>query len=322
MISIPLVASFRAGVVRRALGGLASSCGMHPYWNSQMKVQRSPLGSRLLSSPTSSTTLSSTPPLILHPAPHKSVTIDPDSLPPPSDQSLQSLIEKTLEDLRANSTSACWVRLPISHTPYIPTFDAVGFSLHHATPTHAAMYIWLGKGENKVPEYATHQVGVGGVVVNDEGKILVVRELGRNYAKYKLPGGLADLGEGLDEAIEREVLEETGVAAKFQTVLSFRHTHGMQFGRSDLYFVCRLKPVDGSQIPVPQAGEIESAKWVPLGEYVDLVSEGGETPHPVMRRVLDVVTMSDGELDVQKDLIPSIVPGRNPSPVYHAALRK
>ena len=42
---------------------------------------------------------------------------------------------------------------------------------------------------------------------------------------------------------EREVLEETGVKAKFDAVLAFRHAHfeGSVTSKSDLFFVIALK---------------------------------------------------------------------------------
>ena len=63
-----------------------------------------------------------------------------------------------------------------------------------------------------MPPYATHQVGVGALVLNDAQEVLVVREKNSGWGKFKLPGGLADLGEHFGETAEREVREETGVA--------------------------------------------------------------------------------------------------------------
>jgi ADP-ribose pyrophosphatase YjhB (NUDIX family) len=45
-----------------------------------------------------------------------------------------------------------------------------------------------------------------------------------------MPTGLVHAGEDLSEAVEREVLEETGVRAAFDCVLLVRQAHGFAFG--------------------------------------------------------------------------------------------
>ena len=77
-----------------------------------------------------------------------------------------------------------------------------------------------------VPPFATHVIGVGGLVVNHQGEVLCVREATPPSGlppMWKLPGGLMDLGEEISEAVAREVLEETGVKARFKSILNFRH---------------------------------------------------------------------------------------------------
>lgn len=59
--------------------------------------------------------------------------------------------------------------------------------------------------------------------------------------------------------MEREVLEETGVTAKFESILTMRHAHKVQFGRSDLYFTCLLKS-ESNQISID--AEIQDAMWM------------------------------------------------------------
>ncbi|MBC8446424.1 MAG: NUDIX hydrolase [Chloroflexi bacterium] len=55
-------------------------------------------------------------------------------------------------------------------------------------------------------------VGVGGVVVRDDGCVLLVQR-GQDPGKgrWGLPGGLVELGETLAEALRREVGEECGI---------------------------------------------------------------------------------------------------------------
>ena len=55
--------------------------------------------------------------------------------------------------------------------------------------------------------------------------------------------GLVEVGEDITVAAEREVLEETGVRARFDAVLAFRQAHGFAFGKSDFFFVIALRQV-------------------------------------------------------------------------------
>lgn len=68
--------------------------------------------------------------------------------------------------------------------------------------------------------------------------------------------GLIDAGEDLPDAAAREVLEETGVQTEFISVLAFRHGHRGLFGKSDLFFVVRmrLKPGTDASTLQPQVG--------------------------------------------------------------------
>jgi ADP-ribose pyrophosphatase len=62
---------------------------------------------------------------------------------------------------------------------------------------------------------ATHPtLGVGGVVVHD-GRVLLVRRAKEPLrGRWVVPGGTVELGETLEEAVTREVREETGILVR------------------------------------------------------------------------------------------------------------
>lgn len=57
-------------------------------------------------------------------------------------------------------------------------------------------------------------VGVGAIIIKD-GKVLIVKR-GKEpgYGRWSIPGGAVHLGEKLARAVEREVLEETGLVVE------------------------------------------------------------------------------------------------------------
>ena len=58
------------------------------------------------------------------------------------------------------------------------------------------------------------------VIVNDEGKVLLLNHLLRPFSGWGLPGGFVAAGEQPEEAIRREIREETG--RKLNNVKMFR----------------------------------------------------------------------------------------------------
>lgn len=100
----------------------------------------------------------------------------------------------------------------------------------------------------------------GALVVNEQMEILVVKEK-HFYVRqmWKFPGGYVEQGEELSNAVEREVLEETGIRSRFQGVLLMRHLHQFAFDCSDMYFVCLLRPLSKQIINCDS--EIEQCQW-------------------------------------------------------------
>ncbi len=63
------------------------------------------------------------------------------------------------------------------------------------------------------------RVAAKALIVNDEGKVLILREAntyeeGTNIGRYGLPGGRTEPGEKFFDGLAREVKEETGLEVK------------------------------------------------------------------------------------------------------------
>ncbi len=113
---------------------------------------------------------------------------------------------------------------------------------------------------------------VGGLIVDPADKLLLVRRA-RNPGKgqWGLPGGFVDRGETVEEALEREVYEETQLRLKTRELLVTRpnqyNYQGVVTEVIDLFYVCRA--VDPSHV-VLEAAELDDYAWVhPTADYLD-----------------------------------------------------
>lgn len=195
----------------------------------------------------------------------------------PRPEALNGNPELFAEDLRHSLVlwkeadfQVAWLEIPIDKSELIPIAVEQGFSFHHSGQDYLMLTYQLEE-EAFIPSYSTHYIGAGGVVINERQELLVVSERYRGSENrppfFKLPGGALQEGEHLASAVIREVYEETGVETEFQRLVCFRHWHGYRYGKSDIYFVCLLRPL--SEAIVKQDEEIAQCLWMPLQEYLD-----------------------------------------------------
>ncbi|XP_022642453.1 nudix hydrolase 2 isoform X2 [Vigna radiata var. radiata] len=143
-----------------------------------------------------------------------------------------------------------------------------GFWYHHAEPNYLMLVYWIPDSPSTIPANATHRVGIGSFVMNEKQEVLVVQEnsgLFKGTGIWKFPTGVVDQGEDICVAAVREVKEETGVDSEFVEVLAFRQSHNSFFEKSDLFFVCMLRPLSFNI--QTQRFEILDAQWMPFEEY-------------------------------------------------------
>jgi ADP-ribose pyrophosphatase YjhB (NUDIX family) len=106
--------------------------------------------------------------------------------------------------------------------------------------------------------YATPKVDVRGVMFRDS-EMMLVREIA-DQGRWTLPGGWADVNESPREAVEREVLEESGFEVTARKLLAVydrekqQHEPPYPFHVYKLFFLCEIE--GGKATPNVEASEI------------------------------------------------------------------
>jgi len=186
-------------------------------------------------------------------------------------------LHSNLEAWRVAGKRGVWLQLPLTCHAYVSAAVEAGFAYHHATADYLELTCWLPPTPSPLPRFAFTMIGVGGVVVNGAGEVLMVQEKvspsARTQGAWKLPGGLADPGEDFAQTVAREVREETRVEATLDGVATMRHSHGRRFSQGDLYVVIRLRAT--SEAITIDPAELRAARWMSRAE-IDKLKEGPE----------------------------------------------
>ncbi|KAJ4704105.1 Nudix hydrolase [Melia azedarach] len=187
---------------------------------------------------------------------------------PMDSQLFGSMLKTSISHWRQQGKKGVWIKLPIELANLVEPAVKEGFWYHHAEPNYLMLVYWIPGGPNTLPANASHRVGIGAFVLNEKREVLVVQENSgrfRGTGMWKFPTGVVDEGEDICVAAVREVKEETSIDTEFVEVLAFRQSHQSFFEKSDLFFLCMLRPL--SFDIQTQESEIEAAQWMPLEEY-------------------------------------------------------
>uniref|UniRef100_A0A1I8AR29 Nudix hydrolase domain-containing protein n=1 Tax=Steinernema glaseri TaxID=37863 RepID=A0A1I8AR29_9BILA len=169
----------------------------------------------------------------------------------------------SLDHWKTEGVRGVWFCVANKSCFWVPILVKAGFDFHHAQPGYVMLTRWLPSTKNNLPRYPFTTIGVGGLVVSSDGRILLMKEKRGHYLGWKFPGGASDPGESLYETAEREVFEETGVEAKATSILCFRHASRGWKDNMDIYFVCVMRPMDEQSMELkPCPNETAECQWM------------------------------------------------------------
>ena len=105
---------------------------------------------------------------------------------------------------------------------------------------------------------------VSALIYDDKGNILLVKNRKGDSFYWGLPGGAVEDGETLEQAVVREVIEETGFIVEVTGLSSLREVFFNEKGHHALIIPFFAKVIDGEININGPDNEIEEVKWVDI----------------------------------------------------------
>lgn len=132
-------------------------------------------------------------------------------------------------------------------------------------------------------------VAVKAIIVNERREVLLLREAstyldGTNVGRYDLPGGRIDTSEALEEALAREVMEETGLRVTTSELIDVHDTFNEKGG--EVWHIVRLfYRVSCSEGEVILSKDHDAYQWLPLGDIDDKQGTVIQNLVPILQKV-------------------------------------
>jgi 8-oxo-dGTP pyrophosphatase MutT (NUDIX family) len=124
-------------------------------------------------------------------------------------------------------------------------------------------------------EDITWRVSAYGVVINFEGKMLLIKASHNNM--WQVPGGMVEMHESVFEGIHREGIEETGydISVSNTTPIAFSEDYFFHEGKKryfktlQLYFYAKLNSEERDLSHMDDYDSLGKIEWVDLSELTE-----------------------------------------------------
>ena len=122
-------------------------------------------------------------------------------------------------------------------------------------------------------------VGVGAIIRHDDRLVLIRRDQEPARGYWTFPGGAVELGEPLEDAVRREVLEETGLQVELGDVAAVvDHVARDEAGAVRYHYIIvdyHARPVGSALQP---GSDVSDARWFALEDLdgLQMTEKAGE----------------------------------------------
>lgn len=120
-----------------------------------------------------------------------------------------------------------------------------------------------------------------GVLIEDEKVLLIKRKKEPFKDKWALPGGFVEYGEKVEDAVIREVSEETGLKSEIERLFGVYSDPDRDPRAHTVTLVYLLKKIGGK---LKGNDDASDAKFFKLGELPDLAFDHNKIINDVLRR--------------------------------------
>ncbi|ANI31539.1 ADP-ribose pyrophosphatase [Yersinia entomophaga] len=110
-------------------------------------------------------------------------------------------------------------------------------------------------------------VGVGVIIVNPQGSVLLGKRCGKHAPYWSIPGGHVEAGESFEQCAQREVAEETGLLIQQPQVIALTNNIATwQAEGKHTVSVCLLAEYPGGEVENKEPEKCSQWIWCPPNE--------------------------------------------------------